>query len=107
MTRIDFRRSKTTLSVDVMGHSDYGNGGPDIVCSACSMLILTLIEYMRQAKEAGELIVLETFSSPGSAHLCAFFDKARSAELNAAVDVIALGFRMLSEQYPNHVAYSG
>lgn len=94
MIGITLEQNENKFRLQMTGHAGYDQPGRDIVCSAASMLLYTLIENLRAEKITGWIeegdVMLE--------YKCGIFSEERLA-LNA----IAKGFRLLAKQHPEYV----
>lgn len=84
---------KIKISDDVItleGHAGYAEIGKDIVCSAVSILIYTLLQY---ADDKGIKCRYTLDNGSAEIHIT---DSCR--------DFMITGFRLLEEAYPNYIA---
>ena len=93
MTRVTYFQKDDEISVDVVGHAGYAVEGSDIVCSAISMLIQTLIAYL-DTDECECKYEIKT------GHVWAY---AKGRDAKIAFGVIMTGFWLLSQNYPDYV----
>ena len=77
-----------------MGHAGYAVEGSDVVCSAISMLIQTLIAYL-------ETDECECKYTMRTGHVWSY---AKGYDAKIAFGVIMTGFWLLSQTYPEHVS---
>lgn len=106
MTEAMFNQTGSTLEVSICGHADYNPGGPDIVCSACSVLTCTLLQCVLAEEETGAYRALHTAQDDGN-----FFVSAECAawafpKIKGIFDVITSGFALLANKYPDFVKLS-
>lgn len=102
MTIATFKRTGDTWSIDICGHAGYNRGGPDIVCSACSVLTCTLMQCIRELEEKGAVRGLVEAEHSGDVKLS--FEATRT-EPHTVVHTIMAGFFLLKQTYPEHVKY--
>lgn len=102
MTTATFKRAGETWSIDISGHAGYSAGGPDIVCSACSVLTCTLMQSIKELEDKGAIWELVEAEHSGDVKLS--FEATRS-EVHTVVHTIMTGFWLLEHTYPKHVKY--
>jgi len=91
MIKIESSRGKVTVT----GHAGYDEKGRDIVCSAVSILLYTLVaalddDVQDMRLEEGDSFVTWRVTKPA----------------NRAHDVISKGFRLLANTYKGYVSYT-
>ena len=97
----DICSNRFIISVD--GHAGAAPVGSDIVCSAVSILALSLVEAAKKLDSEGELTSLYHSVSKGSVQLD-FTVKERALErAKTVVDVMTDAFLLLEEHYPECV----
>ena len=103
MTRVVLVRCKTGefVRLNAEGHSGYGPKGTDIVCSALTVLLRTVMEVL----ENTEGLDLETeFPSPG---ILAFqvkgFQVGNLEKLRFSAEILSRGLKDLQEEFPENV----
>ena len=90
--------------ISIEGHAGAAPRGADIVCSAASMLALTLASAVKRLDGEGEISRFSSSISKGSVQLD-FTVKRRALEkVSAIVDTITEGYMMLEENYPEYVS---
>ena len=116
MTTAIFSQNGTSFEASISGHAGYNLGGPDIVCSACSVLTYTLLQCILAEEAHGAFQELHT--TPDGGKFCMgggddgyFYIGVRCASLaqsriEGIFDVITSGFALLSKQYPDFVKLS-
>ncbi len=92
MTTVRYWRDGNLHELRVTGHAGFAkDGGPDIVCAAVSMLACTLL---RSARESGDVWMGARAHGVPSEGL----------RVEAVVETVLCGYRMLEEAYPGWVA---
>ena len=93
MTKITYSRSCEGMHIRAKGHAGYGDSGTDIVCSAISILLQSLVEY---ALESNTLEITKLLLSEGNADI----DIIGESE---CFEMTLIGLEMLAETYPDNV----
>ena len=94
-TRQDYR-----LAVD--GHAGYAEQGKDIVCAAASALFYTLARELDYRKI--EFTMTEDAAS--GAEIVAYPPDGFTLDTDVVFETICTGYRMLAEEYPEHVTFT-
>lgn len=102
MTIATFKRAGDTWHVDINGHAGYCVNGPDIVCSACSVLTCTLMQCIKELEDKGAVWGLTEAVHSGDVKLS--FEAAKP-EAHSVVHTVMTGFYLLKSSYPGHVEY--
>ena len=89
-------------SIHIEGHAGYAERGKDIVCSASSALLYTLESALERYEDMKLCEVHKTFYS-GYAHIDAEPIATGEAIVSEAFNIIADGYRVLRDSYPDHV----
>lgn len=107
MTTATFHQSEDIYRISVDGHAEYNPGGPDIVCSACSLLFCTLMQCLLAEHNAHKFPVFVRDADEETGHYYIKVKAAPSqrATVDGIVDVIASGFALLQAKYPEHVMF--
>ena len=103
MTTAEFRQVGERFDAKVTGHAGYNRNGPDIVCSACSMLSCTLLQCMMEEEAAGGLSEFHQSARDASVYLLAAAQPSAQARVEATFHTIISGFALLARDYPEHV----
>ena len=93
MTKVTYYHKADEVSVEITGHAGYAVEGSDIVCSAISMLIQTLIAYMEACCKCEYSIK--------TAHVWMY---AKGRDAQTALGVIMTGFWLLEQNYPEYLS---
>ena len=100
---ITVERTGYVLVVD--GHANYAEPGQDIVCSAASILVYTLIDTLEQYKTNGIVKDYKAKSKNGRAIITCRPGGGDKAKITYGT--IMNGFRLLAEYYPGNVRIVG
>lgn len=92
MITVTYAEGDKDISLSVEGHAGYAQG-EDIVCSAVSILVQTLLAYLI----AEDLKPSYTLKK-GDTHIFAEGDKAHTAFL-----VIMTGLKLMEDTFPDHI----
>ena len=105
MTTAKFSESDNKFSAHIEGHAGYSHCGPDIVCSACSILAYTMLQSILST--GGECIKELSYGDDpdnGTFMLDIVAPSEGEAEkIRTIYKVIASGFALLADQYPQNV----
>ena len=93
MTHITYFEQSEEISIEVQGHSGYAEFGKDIVCSAISVLIQTLIYYLEDNADYCDNTIQSGY----------VFCYAKGGDTRASFDTILTGLRLIEEQYPDYI----
>ena len=55
MLKVRVREKENLMEIKMEGHADYAEAGKDIVCSACSILLFTLLEELQKQQAKGKV----------------------------------------------------
>jgi uncharacterized protein YsxB (DUF464 family) len=106
VTKKGLKRNVET-NIFISGHSGFGNGGPDIVCSACSMLACLLEQMVRDEEAFGHMVEMHISREAGELNVRFIPRVSYQASLIAIERTIETGFKMLENSYPQHVCVKG
>lgn len=100
MTKVSITRGETVCAISMTGHAGHGNGGGDIVCAACSVLIQSLANTLHVLG-----LRFDWKQGAGEAHIRFAAGKKRHADLKArgAFAMACVGLEMLAQAYPDNV----
>ena len=99
MTNVDIHINDDEYLVKLEGHAGY-NPGNDIVCAAISQMICT---YAALVNEQGESIEIQEMYLDIAEVRIKFKVKSSKEYIAAITKFIIKGFRMLQEQYSEHI----
>ena len=102
MINVYIRKSGNFREIEATGHAKYAPEGQDIVCSAFSMLIYTLLSYLD--KNPDKVRVYKNRVCSGN--ICIGFNILHN-HIEVAFECIINGFVLLSEQYPDNIVIHG
>ncbi len=99
MINIAVKSREDTIEINAQGHANAAPKGEDVVCAAATILIRTLAKTLETAVpgmvkanvEDGRASISVTGYDPVAA---------------VAVETVCTGFRLLQEQYPEHIKIS-
>ncbi|MBQ8475237.1 MAG: ribosomal-processing cysteine protease Prp [Clostridia bacterium] len=103
MTVISYTKSYDRHIIECCGHTGYGKIGSDILCSAVSVLCLTAESYLREAYDKGAIDYIDSKLDSGYGYI--EFSCKEDTDTHAAIEIILLGFRLLSENFPENISY--
>ncbi len=101
MIEVNIRLSGDFRELQATGHALYAPSGRDIVCSAFSILIYSLVDYVSKEKRAN---VYQEEIKAGNVKI-AF--KANVQEALAAFDIALNGIKLLADNYPDNIVIRG
>lgn len=84
----------------ISGHAGAGKEGKDLICAACSILSYTLERELERVGAEPEV------SRDKERGYCLIKAGRHDAQTAAIMDTIRTGFRLLEENYPDHVRCS-
>jgi uncharacterized protein YsxB (DUF464 family) len=85
----------------VSGHGEAGPKGSDLVCSAVSTLVLTMLGGLES--ELGAVIRGEV--TPGNCDVTIEVPEPQAHSLRQVVGVFRFGFKRLAESYPDNISW--
>ncbi len=103
MTVATFKLVGDVWHIDISGHAGYNKDGPDIVCSACSVLTCTLVQCLRDLEHKGAVKDIVLVDHRGDVKLSFGVVKP---EAHAVVHTIMEGFALLDNAYPHYVRHA-
>ena len=105
MTEITFTKYHDSYLFDCHGHTEYSTAGSDILCSAVSCLCYTLDDYIRKLYERGDTSLYTSDFEDGNVSIRFIpADTANETAITEAVTAILSGFRLLEENFPDHIS---
>jgi len=104
MTEITIYKFGDEFSIECKGHAGYAEQGKDIVCSACTILALTLAERLEEMYDEGFFqerprIILEE----GKAEISCLPKRSSEEDVYSLYKLIQTGYWVLQETYRDHV----
>ena len=103
MTRVFYREYYDRYLLIVEGHSGFGEKGKDIVCSAVSILVYTLLNMLKDEESDNHLKLRREVINDG--YFCVEvepFDFSKQ-KITGLIETIIMGFSLLNEAYPENV----
>ena len=87
-----------TYELKAVGHANYDEYGKDIICSAVSILVVTLVNklYELNVRNLDIQLVPGDFMVKCQAHVCDF-------RVRDAISFAELGLHLISTEHPEHV----
>lgn len=105
MIKTEFvKKEDGTVSLSVKGHAGMAARGQDIICSAASILVLTLAQTLDYIYPEGWLTEAPlTEICEGSAFISARPKEDFTCEIMHTFFIAEVGFSLLAKNYPQHV----
>lgn len=102
MINVHIRASGKFREIEARGHAEFAPAGQDIVCSAFSMLIYALLDYLERNKKSAA-VYKDTVRDGNVCLSFAVYDE----KAITAFDVAIGGMKILAEQYPGNISIQG
>lgn len=96
---IKVTRKDYTLAVD--GHAGFAEKGHDIVCAAASILFFSLYNSIAERD-----IAYSSGTTGDHIEITAMPPKEFTLDTDVVFETICTGYRMLAEEYPEHVTFT-
>lgn len=104
MTEITFTNYHDTYILSCTGHTGFSTVGPDILCSAVSCLCYTFDAYIQNLYDRGDTSFYQSQFNDGSVRIeFILSDTADKKPAMEAVGAILSGFKLLWENFPDHI----
>lgn len=105
MTIANFERRGNMFRASICGHANFNHNGPDIVCSACSILAYTLVESLLAIEEGGGFHALSSDmdEKAGSYYVELTARQRILREVEIIFETISIGFALLEKNFPENV----
>lgn len=104
MIEVVFYREHNRLTVK--GHAQSNEPGRDLICSACSILALTMAANVGHMHESGCVTGAVTTLEEGNAEIsCTPKDKYKASVKQTFVSV-CVGFEILASKFPDYISYA-
>ncbi len=103
MTKVYYREYYDRFLIIVDGHSGFNEKGKDIVCSAVSILVFTLLNALKNEESDKHLVFRREIVHDG--YFCVEvepFDFSRK-RIEGIIETVILGLVLLNEEYPENV----
>lgn len=101
MITVNIRESGSFRELQATGHAMYAPEGQDIVCSAFSILIYTLSDFVLKDKSVS---VYTNKIKQGEVYIGFSSEKA---SIFTAFDTVVGGIKLLAESYPENIVIHG
>lgn len=105
MTKVTLDTYYDTNLFECSGHTGFAAAGEDILCSAVSVLCYTLQSYLSSAYSQGTISRFSADFSDGQVLMQYELDEENN-EVEACIDAILGGFRILEESFPDYIETS-
>lgn len=104
MIEVNYYREHNRLTVK--GHAQSNEPGRDLICSACSILALTMAANVGHMEESGAVTEPVVILEEGNAQIsCKPRARFRDSVKQTFVSV-CVGFEILAQKYPEYISYS-
>lgn len=101
MTRISFDTYYESYIFECSGHTGYSTPGEDILCSAVSVLCYTLDRFLQKLYDEAQI---ESYTKEFNDGCVIMQFEAFDKSVLDSIEILLDGFRLLSENYPEHIA---
>lgn len=91
--------------VSVKGHAHSGEHGRDLICAACSALVITLADNAAAMKKSGHVRAVRTDLASGDALVACAPASRYNNIVTVIFDAICMGFDRLAKEYPDYITY--
>lgn len=102
MIRVIYEREQ--YRVTTRGHACYGAYGEDIICSAVSVLMLTLLRMGNRLQASGKAVCGGRLES-GLGNVWCRPAQGCEETVRTVMDTVAAGLELLGEEFPDYVCY--
>lgn len=103
MTKVFYREYYDRYLIIIEGHASFGEKGSDIVCSAVSILVYSLLNMLKDEEADKRLILRREVVSDG--YFCVEvepFDFSKN-RTKGIIDTVIMGLSLLNQEYPDNV----
>ena len=103
MTKVYYREYYDRYLLIVEGHASFGEKGKDIVCSAVSILVYTLLNMLKDEESDKRLKLKREIVRDG--YFCVEiepFDFSKN-RTKGIIDTVVMGLALLNQEYPDNV----
>ncbi|MBQ4103473.1 MAG: ribosomal-processing cysteine protease Prp [Clostridia bacterium] len=103
MTTVFYREYYDRYLLIVEGHASFSEKGKDIVCSAVSILVYTLLNMLKDEESDKRLKLKREIVRDG--YLCVEiepFDFSKN-RTKGIIDTVVMGLALLNQEYPENV----
>ena len=103
MTKVFYREYYDRYLLIIEGHASFSEKGRDIVCSAVSILVYTLLNILKDEESDKRLAIRREIVRDG--YFCVEvepFDFSKN-RTKGIIDTIIMGLALLNQEYPENV----
>jgi uncharacterized protein YsxB (DUF464 family) len=103
MTKVFYREYYDRYLLIIEGHASFSEKGTDIVCSAVSILVYTLLNILKDEESNKRLAIRREIVRDG--YFCVEvepFDFSKN-RTKGIIDTIIMGLALLNQEYPENV----
>ena len=103
MTKVFYREYYDHYLLIIEGHASFSEKGTDIVCSAVSILVYTLLNILKDEESDKRLAIRREIVRDG--YFCVEvepFDFSKN-RTKGIIDTIIMGLALLNQEYPENV----
>ena len=93
------------MILEISGHTGFIHENTDVGCAAVSMLVSLIVTALRIEDHSGHLEYLICKTGSGEVKMDLVPVPEYSERVFITVDTVLLGFRMLAEEYPDHIKF--
>lgn len=108
MTKVNMLFEKGYVKISVRGHAGFAArnnlpDGHDIVCAAISILGQTLVQRLLTLAEENKILLSLNRYEAGNIDAHAIVKQSHMEEVEATLETIRTGYRMLENEYPDYI----
>lgn len=108
MTKVNMLFEKGYVKISVRGHAGFAArnnlpDGHDIVCAAISILGQTLVQRLLTLTEENKILLSLNRYEAGNIDAHAIVKQSHMEEVEATLETIRTGYRMLENEYPDYI----
>ena len=108
MTKVNMLFEKSYVKISVRGHAGFAARnnlpeGHDIVCAAISILGQTLVQRLLTLAEENKILLSLNRYEAGNIDVHAVVKQSHIEEVEATLETIRTGYRMLENEYPDYI----
>lgn len=104
MIEVVYYREHNRLTV--RGHAQSNEPGRDLICSACSILALTMAANVGHMDASGCVTDAVTILEEGNAEISCKPKARFKASVKQTFVSICVGFEILASKYPDYISYA-
>ncbi|MEE0390625.1 MAG: ribosomal-processing cysteine protease Prp [Lachnospiraceae bacterium] len=103
MLKVRVREKENRLEIKMEGHADYAEAGKDIVCSACSILLFTLLEELQKQQATGKVKITVLEMEESGRCRMEITDWAKETEV--VLETIFNGYKIIEKNFPKNISF--